>query len=107
MDFGVEGIKYITLRDLEYKNIKVPAGFEFDGVTVFAPFSLLLSSKDMRQGIRASCYHDYICKHKDIYSRKYATDILVEIWRADGLNKFKAYIVKFSVNFFQWLKGWK
>lgn len=107
MDFGISGIDYITLCPLEYKNIKIPAGFRFDGVTVKAPFTLLLSTKDLRQGIRASCFHDYLCRHKDIYSRKYATDILVEIWRADGLNKFKAYIVKISVNFFQWLKGWK
>lgn len=51
MDFGIVGINYITLKWLEYKNIQVPAGFEFDGVTVKAPFSLLLSSKDLRQGI--------------------------------------------------------
>lgn len=107
MDFGIVGIKYITLRVLEYKNISVPKGFEFDGVTVKAPFTLLFSNKDLRQGIRASCFHDYLCKHKDLYSRKYATEILIEIWRADGLNTFKAYIVKYSVNFFQWLKGWK
>ena len=107
MEFGIEGINYITIRPQEYKNIIVPAGYEFDGVTVKAPFSLLLSSKDMRQGIRASCFHDWLCQHKENYSRKYATDILVDIWREDGLGSFKAYIVKFSVNFYQWLKGWK
>lgn len=106
MDFGVRGIKYVTLSDLSYKGINIPKGFEFDGVTVKAPFSLLLSSKDMRQGIRASCFHDWLCLHKDVYGRKYATNILVEIWHEDGLNTFKAWIVKISVNLFQFFRGW-
>lgn len=106
-EFAVDGINYITLKNLSYKEIEIPAGFVFDGVTVPAPFTLLFSNKDLRQGIKASCFHDWLCKDKDKYSRKAATDILIELWLDDGLNRFKAVIARFSVNLYQRLKGWK
>lgn len=104
--FLVVGEKYQTAVSLEYKGIIVPKGFVFDGVTVKAPFTFLFSNKDLRQGIRASCFHDYMCKHKDRYSRKFATDILVKIWMEDGLEYWKAYFVRLSVNLYQWFNGW-
>lgn len=105
--FGVCGDKYRVLTPLFYDGITVPSGFEFDGVTVKAPFTFLFSNKDLRQGIRASCFHDWMCNHKDRYRRETATDVLVEIWRADGLEAWKAWFVRWSVNLYQWLKGWK
>lgn len=108
VDIGIEGISYVTLKQLVYKDIVVPKGFVFDGVTVKAPFTMLFSNKDLRQGILASCFHDYMCKHRDEYTREYATDVLIELWRKQGLNKFKATIVKICVNTFQMFKGgWK
>ncbi len=106
-EFAVVGINYITLKDLEYKGLVIPAGFVFDGVTVPAPFTLLFSNKDLRQGIKASCFHDFMCKNKDLYSREIATNVLIELWLDAGLNKFKAKIAAFSVNLYQRLKGWK
>lgn len=105
--FLVVGEKYRTIKELKYKDIVVPKGFEFDGVTVKAPFTFLFSNKDLRQGIRASCFHDYMCQHKDKYKRKYATDILVEVWQEDGLEDFKAWFVRWSVNLYQWFNGWR
>ena len=108
LDFAVYGINYVTLRDLEYDGVIVPKGYVFDGVTVKAPFTFIFSNKDLRQGIKASCFHDWICLHKSEYSRKYATDLLVNLWKRDGLNSFKSFIVKISVNFYQFFKGgWK
>ena len=104
--FLVVGEKYKTIKELTYKGITVPKGFEFDGVTVKAPFTFLFSNKDLRQGIRASCFHDYMCQHKDKYKREYATDILVEVWQEDGLEDFKAWFVRWSVNLYQWFNGW-
>ena len=102
----IEGKIYLY-QPLRYKDIIVPEGFIFDGVSVKAPLSFLFSNKDLIQGIRASCLHDYLCQHKDIYSRKYATNILVDVWVEDGLEKWKAWFVRWSVNLYQWLKGWK
>lgn len=106
-DFAVYDIKYITLHRLSYKDVKIPRGFIFDGVTVPAPFTLLFSNKDLRQGIKASCFHDFMCQNKAKFSRQEATNILIELWLQAGLNKFKAKIAKLSINIYQWLKGWK
>ena len=107
LEFAVYGINYVTLLDMEYNGIKIPRGFIFDGVTVKAPFTFIFSNKDLRQGIKASCFHDWLCKHRSQYTRKYATNVLVDMWKKNGLNPFKAWIVKVSVNVFQWAKGWK
>lgn len=108
LKYAINEDKFVTLHTLEYDNIKVPKGFIFDGVTVKAPFTTIFSTKDLRQGIEASCFHDYMCQHKDKYTREYATKILVDLWRKNGLNKWKAFIVKISVNVFQYFKGgWK
>ena len=106
-DFAVEGINYITLREQTFENITVPKDFVFDGVTVPAPFTLLFSNKVLRQGIKAACFHDYMCQNKNLYTRKLATDILMKIWQENGLNSFKAVIAKAIVNIYQMLKGWK
>lgn len=105
IQFAIYNGKYVTLESLKYKDIEVPSGFEFDGVTVMAPFTLLFSNKDLRQGIRASCFHDWMCQHKDEYSREYATKVLVDIWQADGLDKIKAKIAGFAVNLYQMIQG--
>ncbi len=106
-DFAVTGINYITLREQTCENITVPKDFVFDGVSVPAPFTLLFSNKDLRQGIKAACFHDYMCQHKDIYTRKQATDILMKIWKENGLNAFKATVAKATVNVYQFFNGWK
>lgn len=105
IEFGVKDIHYITLKEMKYKGVIVPKGFEFDGVTVKAPFTFLFSNRDLRRGIKASCFHDYMCKHKENYSRTFATDLLVELWKKNGLNPIKAWIVKESVNIYQLFKG--
>lgn len=107
LDFAVYDIKYITLHRLSYKNVKIPRGFIFDGVTVPAPLTFLFSNKDLRQGIKAACFHDFMCQNKDKFSRKEATNILIELWLQAGLNKFKAKIAQYGVSVYQWLKGWK
>ena len=108
IEFGVSGIYYITLKELKYDGVIVPKGFVFDGVTAKAPFTFIFSTKDLRQGIKASCFHDWMCQHKSEYSRNYSTDILVDLWQQEGLNRYKAYIVKVCVNLYQLIKGgWK
>lgn len=108
LNFAIYKNNYVTLRNIMYKNIYVPKGFIFDGVTVKSPFTFIFNSKDLRNGILASCFHDYMCKNKSEYDRKYATDILVSLWKKEGLSSFKSFIVKISVNIFQFFKGgWK
>lgn len=105
--FIVHGDKFATICDLKYLDMIIPKGFLFDGVTIIAPFGFLFSNKDLNQGLEASCFHDFMCLHKDKYSRKQATKVLIDIWRDNGLENFKASIAKFAVNIYQWFKGWK
>lgn len=108
MDFGIKGLNYITLRKLKYDNIVIPKGFEFDGVTLKAPFTIIFSTDDLMKGIYASCFHDYMCKNRQNYTLKYSTDVLVKLWKKEGLNPFKCFLVKTFVNIFQFFRGgWK
>ena len=99
--FAVDELNYITLKELKYKDIVIPKGFVFDGVTVKATFTFLFSNKDLRKGIEASCFHDWMCNHKDLYKRKEATKILVDLWVKSGLPKWKAWFVYVNVELYQ------
>lgn len=107
LDFAVVDNNYITLRNLQHGNVAVPKGFVFDGVTVKAPFTVIFSNKDLRRGIKASCFHDWMCKHKQDYRRKYATQVLVDLWKQNGLGKIKAGIVYICVELYQICHGWR
>lgn len=108
LDFAIMGINFVTLKDIKYGDIIVPKGYVFDGVTAKAPFTFIFSTKDLRQGIRASCIHDWMCEHRSQYTREYSTKVLVDIWKEDGLNGYKAFIAKISVNVYQFFRGgWK
>jgi len=97
---------FMVAEDLHYSCITVPKGFVFDGITLKRPWGMLFTSKDLFNGLRAAAFHDYMCKNKEHYRRSFATDVLVAIWREDGLCKSKAMIVKFCVNLFQRFRGW-
>lgn len=105
IEFGVKDIHYITLVPIRHEKVYVPVGFEFDGVTVKAPFTFLFSNRDLRKGIKASCLHDFMCKTKQCWDRKYATNVLVDEWCDAGLSKWKGFIVKICVNIYQAIKG--
>lgn len=104
--FKVTKQGYQTTREMTYLSVTVPEGFVFDGITIKRPWGILFSNIDLFNGLRAAAFHDYMCKNKEHYRRSFATDVLVAIWREDGLCKSKACIVKFCVNLFQRFKGW-
>lgn len=100
--------QYITLVDLHYRGVKVPKGFVFNGVSVKSPFTFFFSQDELRKGIEASCFHDYMCENRHRYDRKTATRNLVDIWVDNGLKRWKANIVEKCVNIYQAVKGgWK
>lgn len=112
MDFAVTPKYYIALKDMEYRNVIIPRGYAFDGITAKAPFTFLFSNNDLRKGIKAACFHDYMCENKDKYKRHDATSILIKIWKNDGLGdkwftSWKPWFVYFFVETYQFFKGWK
>lgn len=112
INFGVIPQGYVTLRDLTFKNVTVPKGYIFDGITAKAPFTVIFSNDDLRNGIKAACFHDYLCDNKNLCRRKEATTILINLWKQDGLgrkwyNSWKPWLVYVCVEIYQIMKGWK
>lgn len=98
---------FVTIKPLVHKGIRIPSGFVFDGVTVRAPFTFIFSNKDLRKGIIASCFHDWMCRRKETYKRKEATKVLIDLWKKEGLPTWKCWIVYLFVEIYQICKGWK
>ena len=112
LDFAVTPECYITLRDMSFNGVTVPKGYTFDGITAKAPFTFIFSNNDLRKGIRAACFHDFMCENKNKFSRRQATSILIKLWKEDGLgNKlftsWKPWLVYLFVEIYQIYKGWK
>ena len=107
-EFVVFENSFITTKELKYKDITVPKNYKFDGVTVWIPFTVFFRSKDFVRGIWAACFHDWLCDNRKNYKMTYATNILIELWKEKGLSSFQAFLVKISVNTYQFFKGgWK
>ncbi len=111
--FAVYGRKkYITLNKLNRYGVDVPAGFIFDGVSVPWFVMWMFTHNELKEGIEAACVHDYMCEHKDDYRRRYATSILLKLWKNAGLGErwytsWKPWVVYVFVELYQILKGWK
>lgn len=111
--FAVYGRKkYITLDKLNRYGVDVPAGFIFDGVSVPWFVMWMFTYDELKEGTEASCVHDYMCEHKNDYRRRYATSVLLKLWKNAGLGErwytsWKPWVVYVFVELYQILKGWK
>lgn len=106
VEFMVIDDAYITIKELVYKDIVIPKGYMFDGLTIWIPFTMFFGTQDIRRGIKASCFHDWLCDNRQNYTMTEATKILIELWK--GLSPFQAFLVKISVNIYQFFRsGWK
>ncbi|MFV0626175.1 MAG: DUF1353 domain-containing protein [Alphaproteobacteria bacterium] len=95
-------------RPMIYKDITVWASFKFDGASIPWPVMFLFTKNDIAKGDVAACFHDWMCEHKHLYKRKYATHILLKLWKMAGLPSWKAGIIYACVEAYQMTqKGWK
>lgn len=78
-----------------------------DGVSVPKGLTGFFTAKELMAGLRAACVHDQYCKKKKEGKRREASEILVELWKEDGLPKWKAWFVFWGVEIVQRCKGWK
>lgn len=112
ISFAVTPRYYILLKDMSFDKVTVLKGYVFDGVTAKSPFTFIFSNNDLRKGIRASCFHDYMCENKRNFKRRYATSVLIKLWKQDGLGdkwitSWKPWFVYIFVEVYQFLKGWR
>ncbi|MDD4556206.1 MAG: DUF1353 domain-containing protein [Alphaproteobacteria bacterium] len=114
LDFAVYDEKhYVTMKDLTFRNVTVPKGFIFDGVSVPWFVTWLFTHNDLKRGIMAAAFHDFMCENKDKFSRREATSILMKLWKQAGLGSrwytaFKPWLVYCFVEAYQMTqKGWK
>lgn len=90
-----------TKLTMIYKNIAVDAGFKFDGVSIPWFATWLFTVNDIKKGDVAACFHDWMCGRPHLYKRKYATHILVKLWKMAGLPSWKAPLVYVFVELYQ------
>lgn len=103
---------YVNLEEITFRKISVPKGFVFDGVSIPWFVMWMFSHNDLKRGIKAACFHDFMCEHKDIYQRREATAILLKLWKNAGLGNrwytaWKPWVVYLFVEIYQMMKGWK
>ncbi len=100
---------YYLLENIEYKGVKCSIDDYSDGVSMQRWWArILFNPKEYAQGLFPAFIHDEMCRNKHLYDRKESTQYLVDLWRQNGLNGWKCFLVKHSVNIFQYFKGgWK
>ncbi|MFV0626400.1 MAG: DUF1353 domain-containing protein [Alphaproteobacteria bacterium] len=99
---------YVTMKNLTFRDVTVPKGFVFDGVSVPWFTTFLFTHNDLKRGIMASAFHDFMCENKDKFSRREATSILMKLWKQSGISSCKAVVIYVCVEAYQMTqKGWK
>jgi hypothetical protein len=84
--------------------VSIPSHELSDGPTLNWFTKLFISPKEYRCGFKAAFVHDYMCRHKSLYSRKVSSLMLRDIWISCGLNSFKGAILCFCVDLYQLVK---
>ena len=89
----LEDFKYIDSKGKEWL---APAGFITDGASIPRFFWRLMSSPFVGDYRRAAILHDIESKNKN-YSQKEIHNLFYEMMVADGVSKFKAWLMHQSV----------
>ena len=81
----------VLLASFTYRDIKIPAGFIFDGASTPRIFWSIIPPYKMTK--RAACVHDWLCRNaKNKEDRKEADKIFMEALEEMGLNRFRIII---------------
>lgn len=113
LDFGVYDEKrYVSLRKRTFRNVTVPEGFLFDGISIPWFVMFLFTHNELKKGLQAACFHDFMCENKGVYRRREATSVLLKLWKNAGLGNrwymaWKPWVVYCFVEIYQICKGWR
>lgn len=92
----------VTYTDYDTEVI-IPQYEASDGPTLNWLTRIFFSNREYVMGAEAALVHDYMCRHKELYSRRVSSKMLRDIWISCGLNKIKGWLVYFLVDFYQFL----
>ena len=101
----------VTIKDLEddttYRFI-IEEGYLFDGASIPRFFWRLIGSNTDNSFLIPAMIHDKVCENHDWidYNKPLSTEIFNCLLEANKVNKFKRWLMKHSVNFYQNFCGW-
>lgn len=98
----------ITYLGDEY-NFEIPKGYTWDGASIPRMFWRLIGSNTSPEFLIPSLIHDVLCEHHDYidYDRYLSTIVLERLLYCSGVNPFKRWLMKHSVDNFQKFQGWE
>jgi hypothetical protein len=102
----------VTIRDLEdgtTYNFIIEEGYPFDGASIPRFFWRLIGSNTDNTFLIPAMIHDKLCEnHSWInYNKPLSTEVFNCMLEANKVNKFKRWMMKHSVNFYQNFCGWR
>ncbi len=98
----------ITYLSEEYE-FSIPRGYTWDGASIPRFFWRLIGPKTSPDFLIPSMIHDVLCEHHDYidFDRYLSTIVLERLLYCSGVNAFKRWIMKHSVDNFQKFQGWE
>lgn len=86
--------------------ITIPKDFKSDGATITMKLAKFIIGCEHNPLFFPSVLaHDYMCCHKDRYSRKFASDVMLQLLLKRGVPKWKSYLMYYCVELYQ--KYWE
>ncbi|MCD8179774.1 MAG: DUF1353 domain-containing protein [Tannerellaceae bacterium] len=98
----------ITYIDEKYCFL-IPQGYTWDGATIPRFFWRFIGSNTSPEFLIPSMIHDVLCEnHSYIDNDRYLSTLILErLLYCSGVNGFKRWMMKHSVDNFQKFKGWE
>ena len=87
----------------------IPKGYCYDGASIPRMFWRLIGSNTDNEFLIPALIHDVLCEHHEYIDndRAFSSDVFNALLEVSEVGKFKRYLMKHSVNFYQKFCGWE
>ncbi len=103
----------LKVRLADYKksktyNFEIPKGYCYDGASIPRFFWRIIGSNTDNRFLIPALVHDVLCENHAYIDddRNFSSQVFNALLEASGVNPFKRFCMKHSVNFFQRFCGW-
>lgn len=98
----------VVLKDCKRNksyNFKIPKGYCYDGASIPRFFWIIIGANSDNKFLIPALIHDVLCEHHEYINndRSFSTEIFNVLLACSGVNKFKRFLMKNSVAFYQTL----